>query len=176
MKALPGRRRPMWGRIGAALLALALAATLAPEAARCEPGPRARAAGDGDEGISAARAAALSRFIDGEWVGARLLCRKEEDDAVRCGKPVSFSVTFRRDGTGSSTDEHFPHSFRYRWKSLSEMALEPLPRGEELTLFQLEIKEGFLTFQTYIFLATDDPARAREDSYIHYIFDVHRIE
>ena len=125
--------------------------------------------------ISEAKARVMSGFLSGEWAGARLLCRKEEDNAVRCGKPVSFSVVFDENGKGTSTDEHFPNTFTYRWKSESELVLTSAG-GNELTLFQLEIKEGFLTFQTYIYLAIKDPSLPKESSYIHYIFDVHRID
>jgi hypothetical protein len=128
------------------------------------------------EGISSAQAAALTKHLVGEWVGARLLCRKEEDNAVRCGKPVEFTVSFSVDGAGSSTDEHFPNSFTYRWKSKSELIIISVPGGDELTLFQLAIQEGFLNFQTYIYLAARNPSLPREASYIHYIFDVHRLE
>ena len=176
MRTRADRVRLGGGGPGVLLLALVLAAPLAPSAARCEPAGPARVSPLSDDEVSAARAAALAKILEGEWVGARLLCRKEEDNAVRCGKPVSFSVTFRRDRTGSSTDEHFPHSFTYRWNSKSEMVLVSSPGGEELKLFQLEIKEGFLTFQAYIYLAIQDPALAKEASYIHYIFDVQRLE
>ena len=168
----------MWGTatagrrllLPAACLIAAIAAW-APEA-RCQPGTPVTAAPPGKE----ANSESLAKVLDGEWVGARLLCRKEEDNAVRCGKPVNFSVTFKKDGTGSSNDEHFPNNFTYRWKSGSEVALDSGPGGDELTLFQFEFEEGFLTFQTYIYLAIKDPALPKESNYIHYIFDVHRIE
>lgn len=166
--------RALAGGAGALLLALGLGAGLAATPARCEPAPGGSPA-LGDEAVSRARATALAKLIEGEWVGARLLCRKEEDNAVRCGKPVDFSVTFSADGTGSSSDEHFPRSFAYRWESKSEMVLTPRPAGKELTLFQLEIEKGFLTFQTYIHLAADKDDPQRAASYIHYIFDVHRV-
>ena len=126
--------------------------------------------------VSTAKAAAMTKHLVGEWVGARLLCRKEKDNAVRCGKPVEFSVTFHGGGTGSSTDEHFPNSFTYGWKSKTQMVLTPLPAGDELTLYQFDIQEGFLTFQANIYLAIQDPSLPREANYIHYIFDVHRIK
>ena len=130
----------------------------------------------GEEAISSAKAAAMTEFVIGEWVGARLLCRKEENNTVRCGKPVSFTVSFNADHTGSSTDEHFPKVFTYRWQSISEMILTSVPGGEELPLSQLQIQEGYLNFQTYIYLAVKDPSLPKESNYIHYIFDVHRVE
>lgn len=152
--------------------ALLLATAFAPRGwCQTPPGLPSSGASDATE-VSAAWAAAKAKVLEGEWVGARLLCRKETDNAVRCGKPVDFSVTFHGDGTGSSTDEHFPHSFAYRWKSKSEMVLVPRPAGDELALFQLEIAEGFLSFQTYIYLAGQD---ANGQNYIHYIFDVQRL-
>jgi hypothetical protein len=131
---------------------------------------------DTDTSISEAKASALTVRVVGEWVGARLLCRKEEGGSVRCGKPVSFQVAFKENRTGSSTDEHFPNSFSYRWKSESEMVLSAVPGEEEITLFQLGFDEGYLTFQAYIYLALKDPSLPKEANYIHYIFDVHRVE
>lgn len=170
----------MKGRLGrnnllpAVFLAAAVAAL--PPSARCQTRPEAPDVTVPREAVSAGKAESLARALGGEWVGARLLCRKEEDNAVRCGKPVSFSVIFNKDGTGSSTDEHFPNYFAYRWKSESELVLTSGPGGDELTLFQFEIKEGFLSFQTYIYLAIKDPALPKEANYIHYIFDVHRVD
>ena len=159
-------------RVLLSAVCLLAAITAWPPTAGCQPQTTASAAAPGIE----ARPESLAKVLDGEWVGARLLCRKEEDSAVRCGKPVSFSVTFKKDGTGSSNDEHFPNNFTYRWKSSSEVALDSGTGGDELTLFQFEFKEGFLTFQTYIYLAGKDQAVTKKSNYIHYIFDVHRIE
>jgi hypothetical protein len=156
------------------LLSFIFADLPVPPTVRCEP--QSAGASINDEAISEAKAASLMKFLNGEWVGGRLLCRKEEDSSVRCGKPTSFSVTFREDGTGSSMDEHFPNSFTYGWKSKSELVLTSDTDGKELTLFQFEIQEGFLTFQAYIYLAVKDPDLPKEANYIHYIFDVHRIE
>lgn len=159
---------------GVVLVVTLLLATAFAHRGWCQPppGPPSSGARDAAE-VSVAWAAAKAKVLEGEWVGARLLCRKETDNAVRCGKPVDFSVTFHGDGTGSSTDEHFPRSFAYRWKSKSEMVLVPRPAGDEQTLFQLEIAEGFLSFQTYIYLASQD---AGSRNYIHYIFDVQRLK
>jgi hypothetical protein len=156
--------------------ALVFAMLLTPPPAWCQLEGKGAAAPINGEAVSDARAASLRKILEGEWVGGRLLCRKEEDNAVRCGKPVKFSVTFRKDGTGASTDEHFPNAFTYRWKSKSELVLTSDPGGKELTLFQFEIQEGALTFQAYIYLAIKDPDLPREASYIHYIFDVYRID
>ena len=153
-----------------------LVAALLPASGRCQTGGAQGADSRATEGISKERAASLAKFLDGEWVGARLLCRKEAGGAVRCGKPVAFAVTFNEDGTGTSMDEHFPNAFSYSWKSKSELVLAPDSGGEELTLFQLEIKEGSLTFQTYIYLALKDPSLPKEANYIHDIFDVNRVE
>jgi hypothetical protein len=170
----------MRGKTGrcAILPALCLAAvvTLIPLPARCQPLAGVADSTVPSDKVSALKAQSLARVLKGEWVGARLLCRKEEDSAVRCGKPVNFSVIFNTDGTGSSTDEHFPNYFAYQWKSDAELVLTSGPGGDELTLFQFEIKEGFLSFQTYIYLAIKDPALPKEANYIHYIFDVHRID
>lgn len=159
------------------LAAACLAAALfsAPQPVSAQTGSARTAVPISKEPISEAKARVMSKFLTGEWAGARLLCRKEEDNAVRCGKPVRFSVNFGESGTGTSTDEHFPNTFTYRWKSESELVLSS-PEGDELTLFQLEIKEGFLNFQTYIYLALKDPSLPKESSYIHYIFDVHRVD
>lgn len=112
----------------------------------------------------------------GAWRGAKLLCRKEEGKAVRCGKPEPFDVVFKEDGTGTSADDRFPSEFTYRWDSPTEITVTPLPEGEDLKLFQLELAEGFLTFQAYIYLPLDDPNLPEEVNYIHYIFDVSRVE
>ena len=171
MRRIPDRRR-LFRRLAllTAVPLFFLASTVS-----CGAQDSAAALLNSDGAISGAKAVALTKFLTGDWTGARLLCRKEEDNAVRCGKPVDFKVTFHGDGTGSSSDEHFPNAFTYRWSSKSEMVLTSVPGGDELTLFQLEIQEGFLSFQTYIYLAVKDPALPKEASYIHYIFDVHRI-
>jgi len=126
--------------------------------------------------ISEAEAEALQRFVIGEWAGARLLCRKEENDDVRCGKPEKFTVTFVEDGKGSSNDDSFPGSFTYSWKSRSAMVVSALPDGREIELFQMELKKGLLSFQAYIFMPLEDSSLPKEARYIHYIFDVSRIE
>lgn len=114
--------------------------------------------------------------IDGSWRGAKLRCRKEEGKAVRCGKPEPFEVEFNEDGTGSSADERFPTAFTYRWLSPTEIVVVPDDGSEELKLFQLELAEGFLTFQAYIHLPSDNPDLPAEVNYIHYIFDVAHAE
>ncbi len=171
-----GRKRFRAGIFFSLLHVLVLSVVAAPSPVQCGARTAAAPAQGNEETISAAKSAAMTKLLVGEWIGARLLCRKEEDNAVRCGKPVSFSVRFGEDGMGSSTDEHFPNAFSIRWKTKSELILTSVPEGQELTLFQFEIQEGFLTFQTYIYLATQGSDLPKESSYIHYIFDVHRLQ
>lgn len=176
MNVQAGRERLRKGIFFSLLHVLVWAVLVAPSPVQWRTRDAAAAAPGSEETISAAKSAAMMKLLVGEWIGARLLCRKEEDNAVRCGKPVSFSVRFGEDGMGSSTDEHFPNAFTVRWKTKSELILTSVPEGQELTLFQFEIQEGFLTFQTYIYLATQDSEAPKESNYIHYIFDVHRLQ
>ena len=115
-------------------------------------------------------------IIAGSWRGAKLRCKKEAGKAVRCGKPEPFDVVFNEDGSGTSADERFPHSFTYRWSTPMEIIVTPQPEGEELKLFQFEIDEGFLTFQAYVYLPPADGDNPAEVNYVHYIFDISRTE
>lgn len=155
------------------VLALVLALALVP-LPLCAAGPGGAPAPGSPAGDGEALHKGLA--ISGSWMGAKLRCRKEEGKAVRCGKPEQFDVTFNGDGTGTSRDEKFPTSFTYSWTAETELTIRPQPDGEELKLFQLEQEEGFLTFQAYIYLPSDDPNLPAEVNYIHYIFDVSRTE
>ena len=110
--------------------------------------------------------------VAGSWRGAKLKCKKEAGKAVRCGRPEPFDVVFNEDGSGTSADERFPHSFTYRWSSPLEIVITPVPEGEELKLFQFELDDGFLTFQAYIYLPQVDGDGPAEVNYVHYIFDI----
>lgn len=139
--------------------------------------PEGGAAGEVSSGEpSGSGVAVKGMVIGGSWQGAKLRCRKEEGKAVRCGKPEPFDVTFNDDGTGTSKDDRFPNSFTYTWTSATEILITPRPEGDELKLFQLELEEGFLTFQAYIYLPREDSDLPAEVNYVHYIFDVSRTE
>ena len=134
------------------------------------------AAGEGPPAVEATADQAEHEDISGSWAGAKLRCRKEEGKAVRCGKPEAFNVVFHPDGTGESADEKFPRAFSYRWASPTEIVVTPDDGGDDLKLFQLTMDEGFLTFQAYIYLPTENPDLPAEVNYIHYIFDVSRAD
>lgn len=139
--------------------------------------PEGKAAGESSSGEPSGSGVAVEGVvISGSWRGAKLRCRKEEGKAVRCGKPEPFDVTFNDDGTGTSTDNRFPNSFTYTWTSPTEILVTPRPAGDELKLFQLELEEGFLTFQAYVYLPREDSDLPAEVNYVHYIFDVSQAE
>ena len=121
-------------------------------------------------------AAVDESIVLGSWGGAKLRCKKEEGKAVRCGKPEPFDVTFGPDGRGSSNDDRFPREFSYHWESPTEITITPVPEGEELKLFQLELADEFLTFQAYIYRPVEEGEESGEVNYIHYIFDVSKVE
>ena len=139
--------------------------------------PEGGAAGEVSSGEPSGSGVAVEGMvIGGSWQGAKLRCRNEEGKAVRCGKPEPFDVTFNDDGTGTSKDDRFPNSFTYTWTSVTEILITPRLEGDELKLFQLELEEGFLTFQAYIYPPREDSDLPAEVSYVHYIFDVSRTE
>lgn len=138
--------------------------------------PTVHSSYDGTAGAGGGGEALEEMVITGSWRGAKLRCRKEEGKAVRCGKPEPFEVIFNGDGTGTSADERFPQAFTYSMSSPTEITIRPDDGSDELKLFQLELAEGFLTFQAYVYLPLDDPNLPAEVNYIHYIFDVSRTE
>jgi len=140
------------------------------------PGPPAAASPPPAAGLTDEGGGGGDVVIAGSWRGAKLRCKKEAGKAVRCGKPEPFDVVFNEDGSGTSADERFPHSFTYRWSSPTEIVVNPQPEGEELKLFQFEIDEGFLTFQAYVYLPQEEGDSPSEVNYVHYIFDISRTE
>jgi len=114
--------------------------------------------------------------VAGTWGGAKLRCQKEESKLLRCGTPAPFSITFAPDGTGTTTDQSLPERFTWRLTGPGEITLVPQGGGEALKLFGVELDEGMLSFQAYVYLPTEDPNAPAETRYIHYIFDVNRQE
>jgi hypothetical protein len=129
------------------------------------------------EGPAAVAPAAVNTRIGGHWTGAKLRCQKEVGKLVRCGTPAAFEITFVDDGTGSTPDENLPQDFSWRWLATNEIGLKPKAGGEETKLFAVEHEDDtILTFQAYVYLPTADPGAPAEVRYIHYVFDVNRVE
>ena len=132
---------------------------------------------EGPAAVAPAAPVVANKRIGGHWTGAKLRCQKEDGKLVRCGTPASFEITFADDGTGSTQDENLPKEFAWRWLSENEIGMKPKAGGEEIKLFSVEREEEtILTFQAYVFLPTTDQADPAAMRYIHYIFDVNRIE
>lgn len=129
------------------------------------------------EGPAVTVPAAGNPRIGGHWTGAKLRCQKEVGKLVRCGTPAPFEITFVDDGTGSTSDENLPQNFSWRWQAANEIVMKPEAGGEEFKLFSVEHPDDtILTFQAYIYLPTADPTAPVEVRYIHYVFDVNRVD
>ena len=120
--------------------------------------------------------AATAPAIGGTWTGAKLRCQKEENKLVRCGTPTPFKITFADDGTGFTPDDSLPAEFSWHWNASKEIGIMPKAGGEEVKLFAVEREEGAMTFQAYVYLPTVDPNAPVEERYIHFVFDVSRVE
>lgn len=156
------------------VMGLVLGATLSFTAVPGAIGP-AIAAGPGGEPV-AGEASAANPDIIGHWTGAKLRCQKEEAKLVRCGTPTPFEITFTADGHGSTPEETFPQEFTWRWISPKEIVITAAGGKDEFRLFSVEREDPSLTFQAYIYPLETDPNQAGESRYIHYIFDVNRVE